>query len=115
MNELPELLERLQEDAGAIAVLVLAGEGDLLGWAGELAALPDGTVDAVADLFAARSPAEGDDLVAEIGAQKACATSLAGRAVLIVVFDEGSTLPHVQARIKSARSRIVRSLDARHS
>ncbi len=101
-------------------MLVLGGEGEILGSAGEVGRLPDRAIDAVADLAAdvlrgaaRRELQEGDDLVAEIDALQACAAALGERAVLVVLFDQSSTLALVRLRMKRARELILRTLDAR--
>lgn len=119
-NDLPDLCERLQRDASARGVLVLDESGEILGHSGALGRLPEKAVDAVADLVAdvvasaARHElSDGDDLVAEIDALHACAAPLGTRAILVVIFDETSTLALVRLRMKRARDLILRSLEAR--
>jgi predicted regulator of Ras-like GTPase activity (Roadblock/LC7/MglB family) len=119
-SELPELCEALQRACNARGVLVLDGEGEILGHSGALGQLPDKALDAIADLVAdvvagaaRRELSDGDDLVAEIDALQACAAALGPRAVLVVVFDQASTIGLVRLRMKRAKELILRSLDAR--
>ena len=116
--ELPEQCDRLRAEAVAIGVLVLAGEGDIIGHAGAIAALPDRACEAIGDLFAdvvgsvaRRELADGDDLVAEIDSLQACAAPLGNRAVLVLLFDGTTTLANVRHRMKHARDSLLRTLD----
>ena len=82
-----------------------------------IAALPepiiDATADSIANVLAAAARhelAEGDDSVAEVDSLRACAASLGQKAVLVVVFDDSSTLALVRLRMKRARDLLLRSL-----
>ncbi len=119
-SELPDLCERLQRDAAARGVLVLDENGEILGYSGALGTFPEKVIEAVGDLVAdvvrcaaRRELTDGDDLVAEIDALHACATALGTNAVLVVIFDQTSTLALVRLRMKRARDLILRSLEAR--
>jgi predicted regulator of Ras-like GTPase activity (Roadblock/LC7/MglB family) len=115
--ELSELCGRLQRDAAARAVLVLDGEGRILGHAGEVVELGEPVLDALADLVVAVARpgalGEGDDAVAEVETLRLCAARLGDRATLAVVFDSASTLGLVRLRMKRARELILRTLEAR--
>ncbi len=121
LPDVPELCARLQRETNALAVLILGEEGDILGHAGQPAALADPVVDAIADATAetlqraARNepPQDPDDHVAQVGAVQVCAAPVAAgaKAVLLVVFDGGSNLALVRLRMKRAREQILRSLE----
>ena len=119
-HEVSELCARLQRDAGARAVLVVGGEGELLGHSGTAGSLGDAVLDAVGDLTVdllsrRRAPESGDadDLVAEVGAVHICGAAIGGKATLLVVFDSASRLELVRQRMKRARELILRTLDLR--
>jgi predicted regulator of Ras-like GTPase activity (Roadblock/LC7/MglB family) len=119
-GDLPDLCERLRRDANARGVLVLDEAGEILGHSGAVGRLPEKALDAIADLVAdvtasaaKNELADGDDLVAEIDDLQACAAPLGTRAILVVVFDDSSTLALVRLRMKRARDPILRTLEAR--
>jgi hypothetical protein len=114
---LDDQCDRLQRDANALGVMVLGDDGGILGHAGAIAALPDPVVEASADLVASLLQAvarnelqEGDDMVAEVDELQACAAPLGPKAVVVVVFDDTSTLSLVRLRMRRARDLLLRSL-----
>lgn len=104
---------RLQRDAAARAALVLDGSGRILGHAGEISALGEPVLEAIADLVAqlGRGGAElaDDEVVSAAGPLKVCAARLGERGALAVVFDDASTLHLVRLRVKRARELLLRS------
>ena len=66
----------------------------------------------------ARAPAEAaphtalpGELQAELAkGLTACATSIADKAALVVIFDEATTLERVRIKMRRARDRLVKSL-----
>lgn len=116
-EDLDDQCTRLQRDASAVGVMVVDKDGALLGRAGRIAQLPEPIIDATADLVvdclgavARNELLDGDDLVAELEDLSACAAPLGPKAVLVVVFDEGSTLALVRMRMKRARDVLLRSI-----
>ncbi len=131
--EVSELCHRLHRETSANAVLVCGPEGEILGHAGSPGSLDDEALDAVADCTVEvlragasgsgggsgngegaateREAGELDDHVRRAGPLHLCAAPLGGRAVLVVVFDNGASLTLVRLRMRRARELILRSLE----
>ena len=117
--DVPELCHRLHRETSARAVLVCGPEGEILGHAGAAGTLDDDALDAVGDatvavLRAGETPAaapEFEDHVSRAGAAQLCAAPLGNRAVLVVLFEDESSLTLVRLRMRRARDLILRSLE----
>lgn len=116
-NTLYEQCNLLLRDSSARGVLVTSDDGGILGHAGAIAALPEATIDTVADLIAdcvaARSRGElreGDDLVTTGKELSACVAPLGKSAALAVIFDARSTVAQVRQRMRVACALILQSL-----
>jgi hypothetical protein len=125
--DLIEICQQLVRDSGGRKVLVCSVEGEVLAHAGAEGSsglLDEATGEAVAQLVAdvvegaaqgARVPAT-KDLVASLpgglpGGLSACATAIAAKAALVVVFDgRTTTLDRVRLKVRRARDLIAKSL-----
>lgn len=125
--DLTEICQQLVRDSGGRKVLVCSTEGEVLAHAGaegSSGTLDEPTGEAVAQLVAdvvegaaqgARVPAT-KDLVASLpgglpGGLSACATAIAAKAALVVVFDgRTTTLDRVRLKVRRARDLIAKSL-----
>jgi hypothetical protein len=119
-TELFEICAQLQRDAGCRKVLVCGSDGEMLAHAGDRGLLDESATDAVAgvvvDALAAGNAdpsATPPELQATLpGGLTACATAVLDRAVLAVVFDSGTELERVRAKMRRARERLVKTLPA---
>ena len=125
--DLIDICQQLVRDSGGRKVLVCSTDGEVLAHAGQEGAtgtIDDETGEALAQLIAdvvegaaagARVPAT-KDLVASLpaglpGGMSACATSIGGKAALVVIFDgRATTLDRVRLKVRRARELIAKSL-----
>ena len=121
--DLAEICAQLQRDSGGKKVMLCSAEGEVLAHAGSTGALGESVGEALAQLIAdvvegatsGRVPAT-KDLVAALpgglpGGLSACATAIADKAALVVLFDTGTTtLDRVRLKIRRARELLVKSL-----
>lgn len=117
--DVPELCHRLHRETSAQAVLVCGPEGEILGHAGVPGELGDDALDAVGDATVAvlrggeapEPTSDADDHVSRAGTMHLCAAPLGNRAVLVVLFEDESSLTLVRLRMRRARELILRSLE----
>jgi predicted regulator of Ras-like GTPase activity (Roadblock/LC7/MglB family) len=119
-SELFEICAQLQRDAGCRKVMVCGHEGEVLAHAGDRGILDEAASEALAaiivDAMHARpEPSPQAALPGELQAQlssalTACATSIADKAALVVIFDDATTLERVRIKMRRARERLVKSL-----
>jgi predicted regulator of Ras-like GTPase activity (Roadblock/LC7/MglB family) len=122
-TELFEICAQLQRDAGCKKVMVCGQEGEILAHAGERGILDDAAADALAQMVAdamnppppnpetqTRPELPGELQVRLPNGMTACATTLAERAALVVVFDDATTLERVRIKMRRARDRLVKTL-----
>jgi hypothetical protein len=121
-SELFEICAQLQRDAGCRKVMVCGHEGEVLAHAGDRGILDEAASDALAamivDAMHARPEPQPHNLAAlpgEIQATlskglTACATSIADKAALVVIFDDTTTFERVRIKMRRARDRLVKSL-----
>jgi hypothetical protein len=125
--DLTDICQQLVRDSGGRKVLVCGVDGEVLAHAGQegsTGTLDEATGEALAQLIAdvvegaaagARVPAT-KDLVASLpgglpGGLSACATSIASKAALVVIFDaRTTTLDRVRLKVRRARDLIGKSL-----
>ena len=129
-SDLIEICQQLVRDSGGRKVLVCSTDGEILAHAGpegpegKAGTIDDATGDTLAQLIAdvvegaaagGRVPAT-KDLVASLpgglpGGLSACATSIGGKAALVVIFDgRTTTLDRVRLKVRRARDLIAKSL-----
>jgi predicted regulator of Ras-like GTPase activity (Roadblock/LC7/MglB family) len=119
-SELFEICAQLQRDAGCKKVMVCGQEGEVLAHAGERGSLDEAAAEALAAIVvdtmhpqpseSPRPELPGDLQVSLPNGLTACATSLADRAALVVLFDEATTLERVRIKMRRARERLVKNL-----
>jgi hypothetical protein len=120
--DLAEICAQLQRDSGGKKVMLCSAEGEVLAHAGGTGSLDERVGDALAQVIAdvvegatsGRVPAT-KDLVASLpgglpGGLSACATAVADKAALVVLFDTSTTLERVRLKIRRAREVLVKSL-----
>jgi hypothetical protein len=119
VNDLPEVCDKLNRDAGARKVMLCAADGEVLAHAGVTGALDEHAADAIAQLVAdvvQQSAALGqipgaDDVVVTLrGTLQACAAPAGPRAALVVLFDGSTSLERVRQKMRRARSVLEKSL-----
>jgi hypothetical protein len=121
--DLTEICQQLVRDSGGKKVMLIGGDGEVLAHAGATGALDDATGEALAQLIGdlvdgvteGRVPAT-KDLVASLpgglpGGLSACATAVADKASLVIVFDgRATTLDRVRLKVRRARELLGKSL-----
>jgi hypothetical protein len=120
--DLAEICAQLQRDSGGKKVMLCSAEGEILAHAGSAGSLDERVGESLAQLIAdvvegatsGRVPAT-KDLVASLpgglpGGLSACATAVADKAALVVLFDTTTTLDRVRLKIRRAREVLVKSL-----
>jgi predicted regulator of Ras-like GTPase activity (Roadblock/LC7/MglB family) len=120
--DLSEICAQLQRDSGGKKVMLCSAEGEVLAHAGNTGALDERVGEALAQLIAdvvegatsGRVPAT-QDLVASVpgglpGGLSACATAIADKAALVVLFDTATSLGRVRLKIRRARELLLKSL-----
>jgi hypothetical protein len=121
--DLSEICAQLQRDSGGKKVMLCSAEGEVLAHAGLAGSLDERVGDALSQLIAdvvegatsGRVPAT-QDLVASLpgglpGGLSACATAVADKAALVVLFDTAvTTVGRVRLKIRRAREVLVKSL-----
>jgi predicted regulator of Ras-like GTPase activity (Roadblock/LC7/MglB family) len=125
-SELFEICAQLQRDAGCRKVMVCGHEGEILAHAGDRGILDEAASDALAAMVAeamgaASAPPESPprpelpgDLETRLpNGLTACATALADKAALVVVFDATTTLERVRIKMRRARERLEKTLPLR--
>jgi hypothetical protein len=126
-GDLADICAQLVRDSGGKKVLVCATDGEVLAHAGQegsTGTIDEATGEALAQLIAdvvegaaagGRVPAT-KDLVASLpgglpGGLSACATSIGGKAALVVIFDgRTTTLDRVRLKVRRARELLGKSL-----
>ena len=105
--DVAELCSRLHRETSARAVMVLGGEGDILGHAGTPSSLAEAVLDGVADVTAealqraaaGTSPGgDGDDPLQQVGSTQICGASLDARP-----FVKAQGRPRSPARLPRCR------------
>ena len=125
-SELSQACDRLLTEAGGRKVLVCDHEGEILAHAGDYGLFADEAQDAlaapVADALTAAmgapSPRTGTELGASFalgkdagdGLLRACITVLGTRGVLVVVYDQRTSLERVRIKMRRAREVVTRHL-----
>lgn len=124
---LAEACEKLLADTGGRRVLVFGpasadGEIETLahataGRGGIDDAVGDQLASLVADVLQGAAQRQAaDDIAATLGGGLgACATAVGARAALVVLFDEGTSLERVRAKVKRARDLLLRLVEAPHA
>jgi hypothetical protein len=121
--DLAEICHQLSRDSGGRKVMLVGADGEVIAHAGATGTLDEETGDAIAQLLAdvvdgvqeGRVPAT-KDLVASVpgglpGGLSACATAVADKAFLVVVFDSRTTtLERVRLKVRRARDLLSKSL-----
>lgn len=119
-NELPDVCDKLQRDAGARKVMVCSADGEVLGHAGVTGVLDDGVSEAIAQLVAdviqqaatlGQVPGTDDIVVTLRGTLQACAAAAGPRAALVVIFDGSTSLDRVRQKMRRARTVLEKSLE----
>jgi hypothetical protein len=120
VNDLPEVCDKLQRDAGARKVMLCAGDGEVLAHAGVTGALDEAVSEAIAQLIAdviqqsaqtGQIPGADDIVVTLRGTLQACAAPAGPRAALVVIFDGSTSLDRVRTKMRRARTVLEKSLD----
>ncbi len=120
-NDLTEVCDKLQRDAGSRKVMVCGADGEVLAHAGLTGALDEAAGEAIAALVAdvVQQAAQvgqirgADDIVVTVkNTLQACAASIGNLAALVVLFDGATSLDRVRTKMRRARTLLEKALQS---
>ena len=120
-GELADACAKLWRDSGGLKILLCAFDGGVLAHAGPAGVIDDPVMETVAGLVAdlgaqvASSSVATEDVSVSLGALGACATSVGGRAALVVLYDATTSLERVRTKMRRARDVLSRLIDSPQS
>jgi hypothetical protein len=120
-GDLADACSKLWRDSGGLKILLCSFDGVVLSHAGPAGLIDDSVMETVAGLVAdlgaqlTSQTVATEDVSVSLGDLGACATAVGGRAALVVLYDDTTSLERVRTKMRRARDVLSRLIDSPQS